>query len=201
MLGLWGEDPAPTPFCSTSSSQRGGAPGKPLGPNMAMPALGDGCSWPRLVRAPRSVAARRAPRPAGAPLQGPVSPVWVAVEGGEAEAPGGQPAPDRDDAGGRVEFVGRWFLEHPPELLQELVVGEARRARAGPPGGPPATAAPRGCAEVEEVDMAELVRLRRASEGDHGGGREPAAAAAALQVEEVDMADFLRLRAEAAAAE
>lgn len=169
MLGLWGKQPSPT------LSQPSCASGKQiLGPNMPVPGPTSSACWPRLF----TVHADAMPEVAGSGrkrkrsrshmkddgkltatrtvLFGPVSPVWVPVARDpeiSSESKSFVPLSGAD----KVDFFGRWFLTHSPELLQELVVEEAH-----------------GCSdstsvreerreetlEIEEISMEEFARLR-----------------------------------------
>ncbi len=52
----------------------------------------------------------------GCKLSGPISPVWAPISGN---------AESHKQPARHVQFVGRWFLEHEPALLQDMVVAEA----------------------------------------------------------------------------
>lgn len=171
MLGLWGDSPRPT-------LHKGGGS---LGPNMPMPGAGTTSPaqtprWPALLKSPVPLAdpdsGRKRPMPTSG-LHGPVSPVWVPVPSTATAASNVAKRGRRSGSAG-VQFFGRWFLDHEPSLLQEMVVAEARRSSApmSEPVAPcmEATLAPGGgismappALEVEEVSMEELLRLRNAA--------------------------------------
>jgi len=141
MFGLWGDSPAPT-----LTSYRGK---NHLGPNMVVPKADEhGITWPRVASVAAAAAVPNTAKGARpATFEGPISPVWLKV-------PNAKP-PSTD-----VQFVGRWFLQHEPQKLQQSLIAEARAqaARAAE-----LESKDEEMEEVEEMSIEELLRLRGSS--------------------------------------
>ncbi|CAJ1443396.1 unnamed protein product [Effrenium voratum] len=119
MLGLW----ASNPCCSPAPALE-----EKFGPNMRVPDAGAGFTWPaKLSDASNGPKRQRPAQAERAELSGPISPVWCPVPS--------EPSQLETSTASSVDFLGKWFLRHAPEKLQQFD-------------------------EVEEVSMDELQRLR-----------------------------------------
>jgi len=178
MIGWWGSKPSPacTPAPKLCSARGRSSRAPVLGPNMAIPEVGkSGFTWPRLLQNRKgSTATLAAPShpPSSATLRGPISPVWVSSAGAGSRSSHGA-AGRESGTNADVKFFGRWFLEHEPPRLQEMVIAEARmsapvhnaaaspaRTRSRSPRSKSRTVQTNKPAEVEEMSMAEFQRLR-----------------------------------------
>lgn len=189
MIGLWGDKPSPT---LTEYPRNGGT----FGPNMRLQKadLRSG-SWPSLFEADRKTEAAAtvpAVKPARANLRGPITPAWTPIL--QRTATTAMSTGDADT----VQFLGRWFLDHDPSRLQEMIVTEARGGIRASPEKTAADACSGVCTlppddEVEEVSMDELLRMREGAEAS------TARHVDTDDVEEVSMEELLRMRVDAEA--